>query len=217
MTAVEQTVRPDAGPETSRPRSVRMDRVALGLGLVAVGAGWFLAASGVAVPWRLAAPVALTLVGLLLCITVIVTRDGGIRAGRSGLAGLGAVLLALSVALGINAAQYAGPAGNVDLVPTAAEWPVGIRRSVGNVEIDLSRHPLPDRGTVSVQLGAGNVDLVVPRTSSILIDVRVTTGQVVVDGDTVASGVDLVWSQGSGAGPAVTVQLAAGEVRVHHG
>ena len=65
---------------------------------------------------------------------------------------LGAVLLALSVALGISAFQYAAPAGNVSMAPTATEWPVEIRRSVGNVDLDFTTHPLPGRGTALVPI-----------------------------------------------------------------
>lgn len=91
-----------------------------------------------------------------------------------------------------------------------------IRRSVGNVEIDLTRHPLPDRGSISVQLGAGNVELIVPSENTVRIDARVTAGQILVDGKTVDSGVDLRWSQASPTGPATTVQLGAGEVEIRH-
>ena len=151
MTALNEAA-PRIGPDdpTTRP-PLRIDRIAWGILLAAAGAGWFLATFGIAVPWRLAAPVALTLVGTTLTFTVVATRDDGVRAGRSGLAWLGAALLVLSVALGINAPQYVAPAGNVRIAPAAAEWPMEIRRSVGNVEIDLTRHPLPDRG---IDLGA---------------------------------------------------------------
>ena len=100
MTALNEAVRSDPDP-TARPRrSLRIDRIVVGILLVAVGAGWLLARLGVAVPWRLGAPIALTLVGVTLIIAVLTASDGGVRAGRSGLAWIGAALLALSVALG---------------------------------------------------------------------------------------------------------------------
>jgi hypothetical protein len=153
---------------------------------------------------------------LILTVTVLATTDGGVRAGRSGLAWLGAALLALSVALGVGASQYAAPAGNVSIAPTATEWPVEIRRSVGNVNLDFTAHPLPDRGTALVHLGAGNVTVTVPRGSAMRIDVRATTGQIQVDGKTVASGADLRWSESSSTTLVTTVQLAAGEVDIRH-
>jgi hypothetical protein len=217
MTTLQGAAPPDIGPadRASRP-PLRIDRIAWGVLLAGAGTGWFLATLGIAVPWRLAAPVALTLVGTTLSFIVVATRDDGVRAGRSGLAWLGAGLLVLSVALGINASQYVAPAGNVRIAPAAAEWPVEIRRSVGNVEIDLTRHPLPDRGSISVQLGAGNVELIVPSENTVRIDARVTAGQILVDGKTVDSGVDLRWSQASPTGPTTTVQLGAGEVEIRH-
>ena len=68
----------------------------------------------------------------------------GRNAGRSGLAWLGAVLLMVSLALGVDAPRYAAPMGNVGLAPTA-DWPVTVHRSTGNIVVDLTRHPLPDR------------------------------------------------------------------------
>jgi hypothetical protein len=216
MTALNETVR--SAPDSNAPRrpGLRIDRIVLGLLLVAAGVGWLLSRLEVAVPWRLGAPVALTLVGVTLTITVLATKDGGVRAGRSGLAWVGAALLALSVALGISASQYAAPPGNVSIAPTAAEWPVEVRRSVGNVELDFTAHPLPDRGTALVHLGAGNVTVTVPRGSAMRIDVRATTGQIQVDGRTVASGADLRWSESSSTTLVTTIQLAAGEVDIRH-
>ncbi|HEX6434564.1 MAG TPA: LiaF domain-containing protein [Gemmatimonadales bacterium] len=216
MTALNEVVRPDPDPNTAQRPLLRIDRIAFGIVLVAVGAGWLLGGFGVAVPWRLGAPVGLTVVGLTLVITVLAARDGGARAGRSGLAWLGAALLALSVALGISASQYAAPAGNVSIAPAAAEWPVEIRRSVGNIDLDFTLRPLPDRGTASVHLGAGNVTVIVPQGSPMRIDVRATTGQIRVDGKTVASGADLRWSESSSTTLVTTVQLGAGEVDIRH-
>ena len=217
MTTLHVAARPKTDPDGPVPQwTLRIDRLASGAVLAAAGAGWLLTTLGFAVPWRLAAPIALTLVGTTLILTVVATPDGGLRAGRSGLAWLGAALLALSVGLGIDAPRYVAPAGNMTIAPAAAEWPIEIRRSVGNVEIDLSRHPLPDRGTIDVQLGAGNVELIIPRGNKIKIDVRVTTGQLVVDGKPVDSGVDLHWSQDSPTPLVTTVQLAAGKVDIRH-
>ncbi len=160
MTALDEAVRSDPDGNAARGYYLRIDRIACGILLVAVGAGWLLDRFGVAVPWRLGAPIALTLVGATLSIAVLATRDGGMRVGRSGLAWLGAALLALSVALGVGASQYVAPAGNVSIAPVATDWPVEVRRSVGNVDLDFTTHPLPDRGTVSVHLGAGKAKVV---------------------------------------------------------
>ncbi|HSU35450.1 MAG TPA: LiaF domain-containing protein [Propionibacteriaceae bacterium] len=216
MTALNEAVRSDPDGHAARRPYLRLDRIACGILLVAVGTGWLLDRFGVPVPWRLGAPVALTLVGATLSIAVLATRDGGMRVGRSGLAWLGAALLALSVALGVSASQYVAPAGNVSIAPAATDWPVEIRRSVGNIDLDFTRHPLPDRGTASVHLGAGSITVTVPRGSTMRIDVRATTGQIRVDGETVSSGADLRWSESSSTTLVTTVQLAAGEVDIRH-
>jgi len=137
MTALNQAVRSDPDSSAQRRPNLRIDRIVFGILLVAVGAGWLLSRQDVAVPWRLGAPVALTLLGVTLTIAVLATKDGGVRAGRSGLAWLGAALLALSVALGVSASQYVAPAGNISIAPTDTEWPVEIQRSVGNVDLDF--------------------------------------------------------------------------------
>ena len=188
-----------------------------GLLISAVGVGWLLTGLGFDVPWKLAAPISLVAVGLVLVVTVVARADGGRNAGRSGLAWLGAALLVVSLALGVDAPRYAAPMGNVDIAPTASEWPVTVHRSTGNVEVDLTRHPLPDQGSLEIRLGAGNVDLAVPRDASVTIDARVTAGTIRVDGTTVDDGVDLRWSSGSAGTPVVvTIDVAAGEVAIRH-
>ena len=63
MTALNEGVRSDPDSNAARRDHLRIDRIACGILLVAVGTGWLLDRFGVAVPWRLGAPVALTLVG----------------------------------------------------------------------------------------------------------------------------------------------------------
>ena len=102
---------------------MRIDLIVAGLLLSAVGVGWLLTGLGVGVAWSLAAPVALVAVGVALLITIVARADGGRNAGRSGLAWLGAALLAISLGLGVDAPRYAAPMGNVDLAPTQADGP----------------------------------------------------------------------------------------------
>ena len=125
--------------------------------------------------------------------------------------------MAISLALGVDAPRYAAPMGNVAIAPTASEWPVTVHRSTGNVDVDLTQHPLPDRGSLLIRVGAGTVDLAVPRNASVMIDTRVTAGTIRVDGRTVDDGVDLRWSSGTQGTPViVTVDMGAGEVAIRH-
>ena len=224
MSTVSRTPGAAASPppvtgEASRPasRATRIDLIVAGLLVSAVGVGWLLTRFGANVPWPLAAPVALVAVGMVLIVIVVFGADEGRNAGRSGLAWLGAALLVISLALGVDAPRYAAPIGNVNIAPTASEWPVTVHRGTGNVAVDLNRHPLPDQGSLEIRLGAGNVDLAVPRNASVKIDTRVTAGTIRVDGRTVDDGVDLRWSSGSAGTPVVVIiDVAAGEVTIRH-
>ena len=212
-------VTPPNAPQTAgrARRSTRIDLMTAGLLLTAIGVGWLVDRLIMDMPWRLAAPVALVAVGMILAATVSFRADGGRNAGRSGLAWLGAGLLVVSLALGVDAPRYAAPLGNVNVAPLVTDWPVTVHRSTGNVEVDLTRHPLPDHGSLEIRVGAGNVDLVVPTDSSVQVDVRVTAGRIRVDGRTVGDGVDLRWSsEARGAPVVVTVDVAAGEVDIRH-
>jgi hypothetical protein len=209
--------RTPAAAGQDRTPVTRIDLVVLGLLVSAAGVGWLMTVVGVDVPWALAVPVALLTVGLVLIVTVVARADGGRDAGRSGLAWLGAVLLVTALALGVDAPRYAAPMGNVDLAPAAAEWPVSVHRSTGNIDVDLTRHPLPDQGSLEIQLGAGNVDVSVPRDGSVTIDARVTAGTIRVDGSAVEDGVDLRWSSDTPRTPVVvTIDVGAGEVAIRH-
>ena len=105
------------GAGQAAPRVTRIDLMVLGLLVAAVGIGWLLTGLGIDVSWRLAAPAALVAVGLVLVVTVVARRDGGRNAGRSGLAWLGAALLMVSLAIGVDAPRYAAPMGNVGPCP----------------------------------------------------------------------------------------------------
>ena len=213
------TVPPLGAPQQGHPepRATRIDLVVLGLLFSAVGLGWLLSVLGIDVRWSLAAPIALGAVGVILLAMLMARADSGRNAGRLGLAWIGAALLVVSLVLGVDAPRYAAPIGNVDIAPTPAEWPLTVHRSTGNVEVDLTRNPLPERGSLEVRVGAGNVTLTVPTDPSLMTDVRLTAGTLRVDGRTVDDGVDVRWSSGrSGAPVIVTVDVAAGEVTVRH-
>ena len=123
-------------------------------------------------------------------------------------------MLVVSVALGVGAQRYAAPAGDISLAPAAGEWPLDSRHSVGNVRVDLTKHPLPDQGRLDLHLGAGNVTLLMSNDAPVRVDVTVTAGSIVVDGAKAADGFDLAWSNEKAADVVVTIDLGAGEVEV---
>ena len=189
---------------------LRMNRVVFGLLAVSVGGLWLVDELGVDVPWRVVPPAALLLVGIALLVTIVVGE------GRTSLIWLGVGLLVVSVALGVGAQRYAAPAGDISLAPAAEEWPVDTRLSVGNVQVDLTEHPLPDQGRLDLHLGAGNVTLVMPNDAPVSIDVTLTAGSIIVDGVKAADGFDLTWSNENAADVVVTMGVGAGQVEVRH-
>lgn len=217
------SVQPDqalAGKDARHPsgRLILVDRITLGVLLVAAGSGWLLDASGFAVPWRLAVPLALAVVGATLLATILLTSDGGVAAGRRALAWMGATLLVLSLALGVDAPRYAAPVGDLAVAPASGDYPVDVRRSAGDIDVDLTSSPLPEQGSVTVRLGLGNVRLAIPDTDDVRLVIRITAGELRVDGTRIQEGLDLRWAEGPESAPVVvSVEVGAGEVDVRHG
>jgi hypothetical protein len=205
VTAVP-TVSPPSPTTTPPGRRLRVDRLVVGLLLVAVGVGWALDAAGVGVPWRLFPAAALVVTG----IATVVAVAGGWP--RRGLLGLGAVLLVAAVAVGVDAERFAGPVGDQVVAPTGGEWPAEVRLAAGTATIDLTRHPLPPSGRLDVSVGAGRVVLVLPRTAG--IDAEVVAGAVIVDGVRVDDGIHARWAEAPAAPVTVSVDVALGEVEV---
>ena len=207
MIPTQTRTEPVAGLSAKRP-VLRMNRVVLGLLALSVGVLWLVDEIGVDVPWRVVPPAALLVVGIALLVTIVVGE------GRTALIWLGVGLLVVSVALGVGAHRYAAPAGDIALAPTAEEWPLESRQSVGNVRVDLTEHPLPHEGRMDLHLGAGNVTLVMPNNAQIRVDVTVTAGNIIVDARKAADGFDLTWSNEKAADVVVTIDVGAGQVEV---
>lgn len=205
-----ETRQAPSGPPAA---GLRLDQIVVGLLLAAGGVGWLLDQAGVSVAWRMFPAAALIVVGLAL----IVSLAGG--RGRSGLIGLGAVLLVVAAAIGVGVNQYAGPAtGDRTVAPSAEAWPVTIRHSAGNVTVDLSRNPLPQAGRMDVHVGTGRVVVIVPNDVPVRIDAQVVTGNIRVDGVSTSDGIDVRWSEpGTSDAPiVVTLDVGVGEIEVNH-
>jgi hypothetical protein len=189
-----------------------MDRVVIGALIAAVGVGWVLDEAGVSVPWRMFPSAALILIGFALLVTLLAGR------GRGALIGLGIAAAVAAVAVGVGADRYAGSAGDRLVAPTAIEWPVNTRVSAGNVTVDLTRHALPEQGTLQVDVGAGELRLILPADAGIGVDASTTAGTITVDDVKVGDGIDVQWSGATPAAPSVTVELhvGLGNIEVHH-
>jgi hypothetical protein len=174
---------------------------------------WLLTDAGVDVRWDLAPAVGLLAVGLGLLATLARGR------GRPGLVGIGVLMLVAAVAVGIDAARFTGPMGDLTVAPvTSADWPVAQTLSAGRLVVDLREGRLPATGRVDVAVGAGQVRLLLPAGGGIGVEARAVLGTVVVDGHPVAQGVDQRWTSpgASSATVRVHVEVGAGDVEVDH-
>ena len=212
---VDTGLHPDrsGSSERSARTGLHAGRVVLGLLVAAVGIGWFLDEMGVLVPWHLYPALAVMLIGLALLLTLVRGR------GRGLLIAMGVIALIAAGAVGIGAGRYSGPVGDTFVAPTVNEWPVNQRISAGTMTVDLARHPLPEAGTATFDVGAGRLVVTVPADDSRLdIDARITAGTVRVDGEKVADGVDVQWFQPGTAGALIPLhlQVGLGDIEVNH-
>ena len=200
------------GPGTRSSSGPRVDRIVIGLLLGAIGVGWLLDQAGVSVPWRMFPAAALILIGFALIATLFGGR------GRGALVGLGIISLVLAVVVGVGADRYAGPVGDRLVAPAVAEWPVQQHISAGTVTVDLTRHPLPEAGRLQIDVGAGEIDLILPSGATAGIDATATAGTITVDGVKVGDGVDLQWSKPSNTSSPVelTLHVGLGDIEVSH-
>src|SRR6476661_8788178 len=186
------------------PSGPRVDRIVLGLVIGGIGVAWLLDQTGVSVPWQMFPAAVLILIGLALIATLFGGR------GRGALVGLGIISIIIAVAVGVGANRYAGPVGDRLVAPAVAEWPVQQHISAGTVTVDLTRHPLPEAGRLQIDVGAGEIDLILPGDSTAGIDATATAGTITVDGVKVGDGVDLQWSTPSNASTPVELTLHVG-------
>lgn len=201
----EQQLRAAAGP--------RIDRIVMGLLIGAIGVGWLLDQAGVSVPWRMLPAAALILIGIALLASLF----GG--HGRGTLIGLGILATVFAVLVGVGADRYSGPVGDRVLAPTVAEWPVQQDISAGTLTVDLTRHPLPEFGHLRVDVGAGEIHLLLPRNSTSGIDAWATAGTITVDGAKVGDGIDVRWSTPSDVTQSAVVlelHVGLGDIEVSH-
>ena len=201
------------GTPTRSSSDLRVDQIVAGVLIGAVGVGWLLDQAGGSMPWRLFPAAALIIIGLALIATLFGGR------GRGGLVGLGIISLILAVVVGVGADRYAGPVGDQLVAPAVAEWPVQQHISAGTVTVDLTRHPLPEAGRLQIDVGAGEIDLILPSGATVGIDATATAGTITVDGVKVGDGLDLQWSKPSNTSSSpveLTLHVGLGDIEVSH-
>ncbi|WP_240675603.1 LiaF domain-containing protein, partial [Cellulomonas endophytica] len=138
---------------------------------------------------RFEGPVLLTAAGIGLLVTGLAILLAGLRGRTSGALGVLAVATALvAVPLGLAHGTVDGPwerrggpaFGDLDVTWTQRQQASGgIEQGMGDVRLDLTELPL-DGSTlvVPVDVGAGNVELVVPRGTEVSADVEVGLGNI---------------------------------------
>jgi phage shock protein PspC (stress-responsive transcriptional regulator)/predicted membrane protein len=170
-------------PRTPRPPSLFVPV----LGLLLAGAGLlaFLSAVGVDIRWDLALAVAATAVG------VVVVAGAFLRRRTGGLVVVGLTLAGLALAVSATDVRLEGPIGDRMYRPAAAE---DVSRSyemaIGELDLDLSNTALATGDTeVDVNVGIGDLTVVVPRSVPVEVDATASAGSVSVFGRQ-SSGVD---------------------------
>ena len=91
--------------------------------------------------------------------------------------------------------------------------------SVGNVTVDLTRYELPKNGYLQVDLGAGELRLILPAANpKVGVDTWTTAGTVTVDEVKVGDGVDVRWSDPTQGSTPIKVEahVGMGNIEVSH-
>lgn len=155
-------------------------RLLWGMALVGAGVAWLLDAGGV-VEVTFTRLIAATLIGLGVLVPFIPEREHG------GAVGLGVVLVVLALATtiagpAVDLTVLRGGAGDVAVAPTAAaQVRPAYEHGAGDMSVDLRGVAFP-AGTTStrVQLGAGDVQVLVPEDVTVQVDANAGVGEVVV-------------------------------------
>jgi hypothetical protein len=207
---------PPPPPPAPVERSPTAGRLAFGLVLLGIGAGWLLEALGVDIPWDLVLPSVLIAIGGLLIITA---RSG---AGHGGLITGGVVL---TVVLLIGTAfdvPFTGGVGERTVRPTELVMDREVELGMGELTLDLTE---VDFATIAggtelrARVGVGQLMVIVPDDASIRVEARSGLGNVQVFGQE-EGGVDAeVTIPAPIGGPAITLMatVGIGEVQVEHG
>ncbi|MHB1445910.1 MAG: LiaF domain-containing protein [Acidimicrobiales bacterium] len=204
--------------EMQRTRPRRGDRGVFGLVLVLLGAVWLLGRMNLL---HLAADTLLALLLMGLGAGLLLTRRSGRHHWPILLGGVVLFVLMGGSAAANGRIRGAGAAvGNPSYVPTNLGELHDYTLGTGDMTINLTKLDLSGRPTVHATVGAGNLDVIVPRGSKVEVNYTDQVGDVTVLGQNVAAGISSqsTWmSQGySSAGQAVMLDLTVdvGDINV---
>jgi Cell wall-active antibiotics response 4TMS YvqF len=207
---------PPPPPPAPVERSPTAGRLAFGLVLLGIGAGWLLEALGVDIPWDLVLPSVLIAIGGLLIITA---RSG---AGQGGLITGGVVLTIVLLVGTAFDVPFTGGVGERTVRPTELVMDREVELAMGELTFDLTEVDFATivGGTeLRARVGVGQLMVIVPDDASIRVEARSGLGNVQVFGQE-EGGVDAEVTIPAAIGaPAITLiaTVGIGEVQVEHG
>ena len=213
-------VEPPAPPPAERRRRSPVTAVTLAVALMAAGAATILAMTTTAVGPREVAAFTLAVVGVGLVV-------GSFTRGGRGLIAVAIPLGLVTYALAVVPVDHFGAHGVGDrawTASTAAELQPTYRLSAGNASLDLRDLRLADSDEVrtSVQLGTGELNILLPRDADVQVHCEASVGEVECL-DTKVNGVNASTDRadggddGTGKGGTIVlnVSLGAGHAVVH--
>ncbi|MDQ6614570.1 MAG: LiaF-related protein [Actinomycetota bacterium] len=189
----------------------------LGLLALVFGLAWLAAGTRLAeVSTEAVVAIALMVLG---AATVVTARTDWALSRRSwpvlGGAALAVALLALSASPGMPVGFRHLEFGSRTIIPTTwADLPAGIHGGFGGTVVDLSRltAPLGAPKTLTVDGAAGRLEIILPANLKVLVDARVTAGQIRVN-DVPLSGLARVYRETldpTAPDPALTLRVQSG-------
>ncbi len=209
---MSSTPQPPPPPPPPPSGGARTGRLVAGLLLLILGAAWLLEVLDIAdVPWDLALPGGLILIGAMLLL------NARSPSGQGGLIATG-IVFTLVLALGFAVDfPIGGGVGERDEAPiTEAELRAGFRLGIGQLTVDLTELPaseVPPRGAIRVRarVGIGQLVVIVPEGLAVRVEARAGVGNVRAF-DVEGSGFDVERSVGPGpnATPALELVLSVG-------
>ncbi|HET6793401.1 MAG TPA: LiaF domain-containing protein [Acidimicrobiales bacterium] len=173
-----------AAPEHRRHQRRPTDRPLLGAVILAVGVVWLLTEVGIRLSGEVVTAAALTAIGLWLVAT---SRRGG----RKWPIVAGGLLTFALVGGWSVGGHHLGGLGNANYRPTSVTaLAAGYHTGVGNVHVDLTAVSFPAGVTAtSINVGVGNVDVLVPTGVGVQVTVNDGVGHAVVLGQEQGRGV----------------------------
>jgi len=168
---------PETGTEVRAPRQPSLFLPVFGLLLAGAGALALLEATGTDVPWSIALATAAIGTGVVVAAGAFLHRRTG------GLVVVGIVLATLAVTVSAVDVRLDGPIGDRTFRPFDS---ANVQRTydvaIGSLTVDLTNAPLAGDRELDVNVGIGELRVIVPNDVAVDVDASASAGDVVVFG-----------------------------------